>query len=214
MGREKMDKDPYKNTAAIYDFIIGPLNVALKRMRLDLAPPNQGISVLDVGCGTGSDLEQYHQAGCDVYGVDLSPAMLRVARKRLGDSASLHQCDAAQMPFQRDFFDLILATNTLHEIPTKYRSSVVSEMSRVLKRDGRLLLADFSPGPYSFPIGWMGRALILVVELFAGSEHFRNGRDFLKRGGLKGLIKPDKLTIVSITVVDPGTVAFFLLRAT
>lgn len=171
-----MDTDPYRNSAALYDFVVGPLNIFIKRVRMKLAPPMQGMKVLDVGCGTGSDLALYCQAGCNGYGVDLSPAMLKVARKKLGDSADLRLCDAAKMPFQDEFFDLILSTYTLHEMPYENRSAVIREMIRVVKRDGRLLLTDFLPGPFPFPVGWMNRLLILILELMAGREHLNNGR--------------------------------------
>lgn len=118
-----MRKDPYRNSAAIYDLVIGSLNVALKRERQRLAPPIPGIKVLDIGYGTGTDL--------DVYGVDVSPVMLREARRRLGDHADLRLCSAAQLPFKDKFFDLVLSTYTLHEIPYEDRPSFILEMMRV-----------------------------------------------------------------------------------
>ena len=82
-----MELDPYRNFAGLYDYVTGPLNISLKRVRMKLAPPFQGMNVLDVGCGTGSDLELYHQEGCNVSGVDLSPSMLKEARRKFGESA-------------------------------------------------------------------------------------------------------------------------------
>lgn len=203
--------DPYRYWAALYDFVVGPLTVGLQPVRVKLAPPIQGMRVLDVGCGTGSDLKLYHQAGCDVYGVDLSPAMLQVARRKFGNSADLHLCDAAQMPFQDESFDLVLSTYTLHEIPHEHRSAVVHEMIRVAKLDGRLLLTDFLPGPYRFPAGWMNRALILILEFGAGRAHLKRGRDFLRRGGLERLVKLFPLTTEGAASVGAGSVGFFLL---
>ena len=206
-----MELDPYRNFAELYDFVMGPLNISIKRVRIKLAPPIQGMKVLDVGCGTGSDLELYHQAGCNVYGIDLSPAMLKVARRKFGESADLKLCDAAQLPFQNESFDLVLSTFTLHEMHHEHRSAVVQEMIRVVKRNGRLLLTDFFKGPYSFPIGWISRTIILLGEIVAGREHFNNGRDFLNRGGILELIKPYQLRIVRTTIFSDGTSAFYLL---
>ena len=206
-----MDLDPYRNSAKLYDFVIGPLNISLKRVRMKLAPPIQGMNVLDVGCGTGSDLKLYHQAGCNVSGVDLSPAMLKVARRKFGGSANFKLCDAAVMPFQNESFDLVLSTYTLHEMPHEHRPAIIQEMIRVVKKDGRILLTDFSPSPYSFPIGWIHRTSILIFEIIAGREHFNNGLDFIARGGLLELIQPYQLDIESATMVGGGTTAFFLL---
>ena len=206
-----MRKDPYRNSAGIYDLVIGSLNSALKRERRRLAPPIRGMKVLDVGYGTGTDLELYSQVECDVYGVDVSPAMLRVARRRLGDHADLRLCSAAQLPFKDEFFDLVLSTYTLHEIPYEDRSSVILEMMRVVKSNGRILLTDYLPGPFRFPDGWINAMLIYILERSAGREHYNNGRDFLRRGGLRGLVKHSCLHVEEQMVVRGGNIAFFLL---
>jgi len=206
-----MELDPYRNLADLYDPLMGPLNISIRRVRIKLAPPIRGMKVLDVGCGTGSDLELYHQAGCNVYGVDLSPAMLKLARRKFGESVDLRLCDAAKLTFQDETFDLVLSTFTLHEMHHEHRSAVVQEMIRVVKRSGQLLLTDFSPGPYSFPVGWINRAIILLGEIIAGREHLNNGRDFLTRGGLLELIKPYPLRIERTTILTGGHIAFFLL---
>ncbi len=59
-------------------------------------PPSEETKVLDVGCGTGIQPARYQQAGCWVTGIDASPAMLEVARRRLGTRASLTVGDAAR----------------------------------------------------------------------------------------------------------------------
>jgi ubiquinone/menaquinone biosynthesis C-methylase UbiE len=207
-----MPPDPYQYSAPLYDHVIGTLNITIKPVRMRLAPPNPGMKVLDVGCGTGSDLELYHRAGCKVYGIDLSPAMLAVARKKFGHSAHLFLTDGAQLPFDNRYFDLILSTYTLHEIPPQVRSSVLHEMIRVLKKNGRILLTDFSPGPYYFPLGWINWSIITILEVLAGQEHFLNGRDFLKGSGLTGLIKGLPVNKEHTITISGGAIDFLLVR--
>jgi ubiquinone/menaquinone biosynthesis C-methylase UbiE len=207
-----MELDPYRISAPLYDTSVGRLSVFLDRPRMILAPPIQGMNVLDVGCGTGSDLKLYHQAGCNVHGVDLSPSMLNVARRKLGDSADLRLCNAMELPFNDEFFDLVTATYTLHEMKYEHRPMVIREMIRVLKRDGHLLLIDFLPGPYSIPTGWIIRSFILTLEIMAGREHLSNGRDFLSRGGLLGLVKGSSLKIKKTFSIGAGNIGFFLLH--
>ena len=206
-----MRSDPYRSTAALYDYCAGALGSSLSRTRMRLAPPIPGMKVLDVGCGTGADLQLYSQAGCTVYGVDLSPAMLKVAQKKLGDSATLRLCNAAQIPFPDEFFDLVLATYVLHEMPSENRPLAIREMMRVLKQDGRLLLMDFRPGPYRFPNGWISRALTLILEFVAGREHLRNGRAFLESGGLRELLSHYSLKTERSAIVNHGNVELLLL---
>ena len=210
MGME-LHKDPYRNSVKIYDLVIGSFNTALKRKRQRFAPPIRGMKMLDVGCGTGADLELYSRVGCDVYGVEVSPAMLRAARRRLGDRADLCLCSAAQLPFKDKFFDLVLSTYTLHEIPYEDRSSVILEMMRVVKSNGRILLTDFLPGPFRFPDGWINEMLNFIAERLAGRQHYKNGRDFIRRGGLRGLVEHSRLKVERQTVVGGGNIAFFLL---
>ena len=137
--------------------------------------------------------------------------MLKVARRKFGKSADLHLCDAADMPFNDEFFDLVMSTYTLHEMHHEKRLDVIREMMRVLNMGGNLLLIDFLPPPYSFPGGWMIRIFILILEVMAGYEHFKNGRDFLKRGGVLGLIETSQLNIEKTVSIGAGNIGLFLL---
>ena len=206
-----MPKDPYRKFLPIYDLVIGPTNSIIKRIRLNLAPPIPGMKVLDVGCGTGADLKPYGEAGCEMYGIDLSPSMLGRARNKLGGSADLRLGDAAHMPFQDRFFDLVLSSYTLHEMPNNGRSSVINDMIRVVKNDGSVLLTDFHTGPIRFPDGWIGKAFITFLEILAGREHLLNGRDFLASGGLQGLIEPFRFNVDKKEIFGGGNIALFLL---
>jgi len=206
-----MEKDPYKNVAVLYDFFMGPLTIIFNKFHHRLAPPRQGMMVLDVGCGTGSDLKLYHKGRCKIHGVDLSPGMVKVARKKYGGSVDFRVCDGADMPYQDETFDLILSVITFHEMSLQKREGVLKDMIRVLKNDGHLLLTDFSPGPYTFPWGWFNRLLILFLEFLAGPEHLNNGLEFLKLGGLSELVEQYPLKINRSILINGGHIAFLLL---
>jgi ubiquinone/menaquinone biosynthesis C-methylase UbiE len=205
-----MAKDPYRKSAAHYDRFIGPVTNALRHNGMKMYPPKPGMKVLEVGCGTGSNLMLYRQAGCSVYGIDLSPSMLEIARTKLGEGAVLQLGDASNMPYQDNFFDLVIAMFILHEMPSEIRPPVMREMVRVTKREGRVLIIDFHPDPIPFPKGWLYKAAILFIERVAGREHFSNYRDFLSRKGLPGLIENQKLIVDRQKIVSAGNIAFFL----
>src|SRR3712207_1423477 len=98
--------------------------------------------VLEVAVGTGRNFTFYPQ-GVRLSGIDLSPAMLRIARKRaeeLGVDADLREGDAQQLPFAGAFFDTVVCTFSLCTIPDDRRA--IAEMKRVLRLGGRLLLLD------------------------------------------------------------------------
>jgi demethylmenaquinone methyltransferase/2-methoxy-6-polyprenyl-1,4-benzoquinol methylase len=198
-------KDPYKTIARFYDAGVEPFNASLRKYVLRVARPSPGMKVLEVGCGTGTNLALFADAGCRVSGVDLSPSMINIAKKKLGDRVDLRLGDASDMPFGDCEFDLVLGFLTLHEMPAEVRGPVVSEMVRVAGAEGRILLVDFHHGPYRFPKGWVYRSVIVPIEIAAGLEHFRNHRDFLSRKGLPGLISGNGLTVERQKVLGGGT---------
>ena len=121
--------------------------------------------------------------------------MLEVARRRLGDSIQLDLGDATNMPYEDRKFDLVISMLTIHEMSQKTRSGVVSEMQRVLKDDGHILLIDYHPGPYQPIQGWISKLIIYFAELAAGLEHFKNYRQFMAMKGLATLITLHNLDV-------------------
>ncbi|MFI6132800.1 class I SAM-dependent DNA methyltransferase [Micromonospora sp. NPDC051141] len=74
----------------------------LLRLHRTLDPDGER-RVLDIGCGTGIAAAQLQQAGYQVTGLDVSAAMLRRARHRLGEQAALMQADAADFTVPEPF---------------------------------------------------------------------------------------------------------------
>jgi ubiquinone/menaquinone biosynthesis C-methylase UbiE len=207
-----MNKDPYKNIAKFYDKFTEPSLVLLRKIMLKMALPEEDMRVLEVGCGTGENLKLFKKSGCEVYGIDLSPSMTKVATKKLGENAHILLGDASQLPYSDNHFDLVIAMLTLHEMSNSIRSPIISEMKRVMKPDGRLLIVDFHPGPIHFPKGWLYKINILFFERIAGREHFRNYRNFLATKGLLPLIKANNLYVEKEKIVGGGNLALFSLK--
>ena len=204
---KKMSKDPYRWSAGIYDSIFGSVNIGLRALGMRMAPPEEGMRVLDVGCGTGVHLELYKKHGCRLYGIDPSPAMMRVARNRLGEDAELHLGEASSMPFNNGAFDLIVCMLVLHEVDPANRLPIIEEMKRVLDRNGRILFIDYHVGP-AIPIGgWFSRLFILIAEKAAGRTHYKHFKDFKSNGGLPTLIETSRLVAVQQKIVGGGNLA-------
>jgi ubiquinone/menaquinone biosynthesis C-methylase UbiE len=206
-----MNKDAYKQVAGIYDRIFEPMNKGLRVLGFRMFLPPRGASILDVGCGTGVYLEMYHKFECSLHGIDTSPAMLKVARERLGDDADLRNVDASKIPHQDGFFDLVLSMLVLHEMEDVVRNAVLQEMKRVVKPDGRILLIDFHVGDTRPVKGWLFKIIILLSEIAAGRRHFRNYRNFASIGGLPTLIERAQLKVEKERVVGNGNMALYLL---
>jgi ubiquinone/menaquinone biosynthesis C-methylase UbiE len=100
--------------------------------------------VLDVGCGTGATLEAVVRVHprARAWGVDLSDAMLGVARERLGGLAHLETADAERLPFRDGCMDLVTCVDSLHHYPDPARA--LSEMHRVTRPGGGLVIGEWS----------------------------------------------------------------------
>jgi ubiquinone/menaquinone biosynthesis C-methylase UbiE len=207
-----MKKDPYSFHARLYDRLYEPAAHRLRTIGLTLYPPRDNLSVLDVGCGTGTQLALYQRPGCRLTGLDLSPAMLAVARRKLGSIAELHCADASHMPFPGSVFDLVSIVLVLHEMPPKLRSAVLEECRWVVKPGGRIMLMDYHFGPYPLPRGWLWKMVVTAMELSAGRRHFAHYRDFIARRGLDGVISRQQLTIDRKFIAESGVAAVYVLK--
>ncbi len=108
--------------------------------------PLQGLSVLDVGCGTGTTGRVLLPRVRSLQGVDISEEMLAQARRNLPDAA--FSCyDGETLPFADETFDVAVAVCVLHHVPVTKRFKVVTEMVRVTRPGG--VIAVFEHNPYN-----------------------------------------------------------------
>ena len=113
-----------------------------------LAGDVAGLEVLDVGCGSGPLTEALRARGAVVSGFDLSPAMVELARGRLGEDADLRVADlAAPLPYPDERFDLVVSSLTLHYVEDW--ASALAELRRVLRPGGRLTVSIIHPTVYA-----------------------------------------------------------------
>jgi ubiquinone/menaquinone biosynthesis C-methylase UbiE/DNA-binding transcriptional ArsR family regulator len=109
-------------------------------------------SLLDLGTGTGRMLELLGGQSERGLGIDLSPAMLLLARARL-ERAGLKHCrvrqgDICDLAIPRDSFDVVIIHQVLHYLDDGARA--VREAASVLRPQGRLLVVDFAPHQLEF----------------------------------------------------------------
>jgi ubiquinone/menaquinone biosynthesis C-methylase UbiE len=127
--------------------------------------------VLEVAIGTGRNLG-YYPAAVRLTGIEFSPAMLELARRRadqLGRKVDLRLGDAQALELPEASFDTVVCTLSLCAIPDERRA--VAEMKRVLRPGGQLLLLDHVAGGPR----WV-RAIQWLLELATrplGGEYLR-----------------------------------------
>lgn len=207
-----MSDSAYSRVARWYDLMFERVLGDLRSIGQGMVPLREGMGILDVGCGTGAHLADYRGRGCELFGVDPSPAMLEVARDRLGDAAHLSLGDASRMPYPDSSFDLVTISMVLHELDPAVRTSVMSEIRRCLKSDGHLLAIDYHAGPARSARGRFYRVVIFIVERLAGRRHYLGFRDFIGTGGMPHLAEQHQMGIVKEKVVGGGNFGVYLLR--
>ncbi len=212
MRRHTPTRDPYRAVARWYDRIFEPMNHGLRLIGLRMFAPKSGMAVLDVGCGTGAQLQLYQRFGCMLFGIDSSPSMLGIAKARLGEAADLRVGNAVDLPYATGQFDLVISMLCLHEMKPQVRADSLKSMKRVLSQDGRMLLIDHHPGPIQPLQGWITKAVVLFAEAAAGREHFRNYRQFMESNGLPTLAASCSLSPAKTRIVGGGTLALMLLK--
>jgi SAM-dependent methyltransferase len=97
---------------------------------------HQGDKVLEVGCGTGSDLLQFAKHGALATGIDLTTKHVELARRRVGDLAVVYEADARHLPLEDESFDYVYSHGVLHH--SDEPEQIVREMFRVLRPGGRI----------------------------------------------------------------------------
>lgn len=202
------DRDPYRRVARIYDRVIEPMNAGLRDVALRVDPPKAGWKVLDIGCGTGTGLARYGQAGCELFGVDVSAAMLDRARKRLGTQADLRLATGEDLPFTDDTFDLVTISLVIHEVPETSRRAVLDEMTRVLRSGGHALIVDYRFGSLRGLRGRLVKALSVAIERIGG--HWDGFRSFRRAGGFPGLAASNGIGISTEKIVAGGAMAVYV----
>ena len=177
-----------------YSTIVDPLLRDLRTYIPEFSGMKAGDRVLDICCGTGAQVFYYAQKGAIATGIDLDPNMLKLARKsgekQDSSNTSFQMADAQNLPFKDNFFDCASISFALHEKERTARDKIISEMKRVVKKDGALIFIDFSvPLPESRFI-----YLIKAIEFIAGRNHFRCFKDYIEQGGLDVILKKNQLT--------------------
>jgi len=139
-------------------------------------------SALDVSCGTGTILSMI-PSSVRKAGLDISPKMICKAKQKLGDSADLVVGDSEMLPYSNSSFDVVTCILAFHHF--EYPETVIREMHRVLKTNGRMIIADVYD-----PIFWWRLRANIMMRTFSdsGDVHFYSEKEIkwlLNRNGFR-----------------------------
>jgi demethylmenaquinone methyltransferase/2-methoxy-6-polyprenyl-1,4-benzoquinol methylase len=167
----------FHSVASKYDLMNDAMSLGLHRLwktfTVAQAGVRPGFRVLDVAGGTGDLTAEFaRQAGPDgeVWLTDINESMLHAGRDKLlnqGLVVPISLCDAEKLPFPDDHFDRVTVAFGLRNMT--HKDVALSEMRRVLKPGGKLLVLEFSRvwkplqslyDKYSFSVlPWLGKRI-------------------------------------------------------
>ena len=134
----------FDTVAERYDLMNGILSSVsnlLAQQAVAAVDARPGQKVLDVAAGTGVSSEPFADAGVDVIAADLSEGMLDVGRRRRPDMTFV-QADVTALPFEDETFDAVTMSYGLRNVADYPKA--LSEIYRVLKPGGRIVILEFS----------------------------------------------------------------------
>ena len=190
-----------------YETLVDPLLRDLRKFTPEFSGMKAGDKVIDVCCGTGTQVLEYGRHGIIATGIDSSRDMLKIAtRNRMRQKAvnvSFQLADAANLPFPDGYFDYATVSFGLHDKEKPVRYQIISEMKRVVKQDGALILVD-----YQVPLPRNAWAVFArAIEFLAGGSHYQGFKDYLANGGLDDILKNHALREEYRTYLKSGLIA-------
>ena len=111
-----------------------------------LLPAEKGARVLDLGCGTGLELEEYFRFNprAEVTGIDLSEAMLKALKEKLPDrTVHLVLGSYFDVPFGEGVYDAAVSVESLHHFPAEQKEALYRKLHAALSDSGRFVLTDY-----------------------------------------------------------------------
>jgi len=164
--------DRYQRIAWAYDFLDLPFEYGrYRKIRPQLF---RGLSgrILDAGVGTGRNFP-FYPVNSTVIGIDLSPAMLARAQRRLSTATTtveLRQMDVTRLEFPDRYFDAAVATFLFCVLPDELQVAGMRELRRVVKPGGIIRCLE-----YTRPSSGLRRAM---TRLWQPWIHWAYGASF------------------------------------
>ncbi|MDQ3776864.1 MAG: class I SAM-dependent methyltransferase [Pseudomonadota bacterium] len=156
----------------------------------------RGKTVLEIGCGQGTDLLQFARHGAEVHGLDYTPAGIGLARRRFqvyGLPAKLFVGDARRLPFPSDRFDVVYSHGVLMCVPEF--DQCINEVHRVLKPGGRATVMVYNTRSYHYALVKYAVGPLVALLLAA---------DKLGLGSVLRLFLPRRVSNMFVILKDEG----------
>ena len=112
----------------------------------DLLPKTDGAKTLDLGCGTGLELEHYFRlnSSAQITGIDLTESMLNALRNKFPEKNLTLICGSYfDVPFEENTFDSAVSVESLHHFTKEEKIPLYTKLCKALKDSGYFILTDY-----------------------------------------------------------------------
>ncbi len=140
MGEEELKKtyEVYSKYAKEYAESTFP-NLLQYQLTQFVSYLEKGAKIVDMGCGSGKDVEYLSEEGFDVLGVDYSKEMVDEAQERV-PNGKFSVMDMRNLTFDNDTFDGIWCCASIFHIPKEHIPEVLTKFRDILKKDGVMFI--------------------------------------------------------------------------
>jgi len=191
----------------LYDIYIAPNQDSLFKQISGLIKENS--TLIDVGCATGRFSFFMSKKCKSVSGIDLSIRNIKKARQNLSkktiENISFEHKSLHEQYNDNEHFDYATITFVIHEVNENERVGILNEITQIADI---VIVADYiAPRPKGF-----SGFLSFFIEFLAGSEHFRNYKNFIKNGGISDIVKKTGLQLVETISTKQSHNQIFIIR--
>jgi len=141
-GDNNKIKNRYNRVSKIYDLMEKPMeSMLMDDWRKELFEKIEGKKILEVGVGTGKNLE-FYSTDKEVTGIDFSEKMLEKAKNKSKDKdhVTLMEMDAENMTFEDNTFDTVVTSCVFCSVPDPVKG--LKEIRRVCKNGGKVIMLE------------------------------------------------------------------------
>ena len=162
-----------------------------------LLPRKPGAKVLDLGCGTGLELQFYYgeNPAAKVTGIDLSEGMLEALKAKFPDKNPELICGSYfDLPLGEEIYDAAVSVESLHHFTKEEKAGLYRKLWKALKPGGFFILTDYFAELPELETLYRGELLRLKAEQGLGDEDFyhydtpltvEHETEALKEGGFR-----------------------------
>ena len=162
-----------------------------------LLPDDPKAHILDLGCGTGLELEEYfaRNPGASVTGIDLSDVMLDALKAKFPDKAlTVIQGSYFDVPLGENRYDGAVSVESLHHFPAEMKAALYGRLCAALKAGGVFVLTDYFAESPELERQYFQEFEAMKAELAPGDEtiyHYdtpltvEHEMDILRRAGFR-----------------------------